>query len=294
MDVLQFKIPYKRFALLERGMRPLSYKSIWASVQMLCAWGKTSNLKQYDEAAIRAFLYWGRSERLWSARTFRNHRQYLKTFFDWLLKQQLIKSNPVLNIEKPKLPRRIPRCLTKEQALQVIQSIRWYPWRYSFEAIRNEAILTTFILTGIRCQELLNLKLEDINLASTELIVRQGKGMKDRIVPLHPRLVPLLREYMCQRKKQVASPHFFTGIASCKPLTGKDIRRICKKLSQSTSIHFTPHMLRHTFGRLAVEADLELFKIKEIMGHSVISTTQNYLSVSTRSIKRSFSEAKLI
>ena len=69
---------------------------------------------------------------------------------------------------------------------------------------------------------------------------------------------------------------------------------MCKKLSRQTGVYFTPHMLRHTFGRLSVEAGLDIFKIKEIMGHSEITTTQGYLSVSTEALKKSFDELEIL
>lgn len=294
MDISSFQSAFKQYTLHERGMRPLSYRSIWSSVEMLCNWAHIADINSFDESVIRAFLYWGRDERLWSARTFRNHRQYLKSFFDWLVKRQVIKRNPVAGIEKPKLPRKIPRCLTREQAQKILHLVRWYPWRYSIETQRNEAILTTFIMTGLRCQELLNLQFADVHLSSGEIMIRQGKGQKDRIVPIHPRLAPILRKYLNQRKRAKPTEWFFTGVISDKPLNGKDVRRICQKISRKSGVYFTPHMLRHTFGRLAVEADLELYKIKEIMGHSAVSTTENYLSVSTENVKRSFGEREIL
>jgi len=90
------------------------------------------------------------------------------------------------------------------------------------------------------------------------------------------------------------SRYFFTGAQSEKPMSGKNVRTICQKLSRSTRCYFTPHMLRHTFGRLAVEAGMDIFKIKEIMGHSEITTTQGYLSVSSENLKRSMSELDLL
>ena len=79
-----------------------------------------------------------------------------------------------------------------------------------------------------------------------------------------------------------------------KPLSGKDVRIICQKLSHASGCYFTPHMLRHTFGRLAVEAGMDIFKIKEIMGHSSIATTQGYLSVSTENLKLSMLDLHLL
>jgi len=295
MQVCDVTHPFKRYALHERGMRPKSFKSIMASLRMLSDWAETNDITKLDHETVKAFLYWGKEERLWEARTFRNHRQYLYSFFGWCLKQQFIRKNPVEGIGKPKLPQIVPRGLPHENLLTVLNRVRWYPWHYNFEAIRNETILYFLTLTGLRLQELLNLEELDVSLSSKEILVRQGKGRKDRVVPIHPRLIPVLRNYRSLRKKTSNhSRFFFTGAKSERPLNPKDIQTICKKLSVDTGIKFTPHTLRHTFGRLCVEAGWDIYKIKEVMGHSEITTTQRYLSASTENLKSSFGELELL
>ena len=137
MNVSDVVYSYKRYALHERGMRPMSYRHIMASVNMLCVWADTEEIKRLDHGTIQAFLYWGREERAWEARTFRNHRQYLCSFFKWCIKQDHIKKNPIDGIEKPKLPQRLPRCLCREDIQAVLNRARWFPWRYKCEAIRK-------------------------------------------------------------------------------------------------------------------------------------------------------------
>ena len=156
-------------------------------------------------------------------------------------------------------------------------------------------MLYFFVYTGLRLQELLNLEKPDVNLASREILVRQGKGQKDRVVPIHPRLAPVLNNYLadCKNRKR-HSRYFFTGAQSDNPMSGKDVRSMCKKLSRDTELYFTPHMLRHTFGRLMVEADVDVFKIKEIMGHSSITTTMTYLSVSSENLKSALANVDLL
>ena len=120
MRVRDIQHNFKRYALHERGMRSRSYRSIMASVAMLCEWADTDEIGQLDHGTVKAFLYWGREERAWEARTFRNHRQYLKSFFLWCANQSLIKKNPVDGIGKPKLPQRLPRCLSREDTTKIL------------------------------------------------------------------------------------------------------------------------------------------------------------------------------
>lgn len=156
-------------------------------------------------------------------------------------------------------------------------------------------MLYTLIYTGVRRQELLDLEVSDVKLTSQEIMVRLGKGQKDRLVPLHPRLLPILRNYVSERQKNHAcSPFFFTSAQSNKPLSGKHLGLVCQKVSRESGVFFTPHMLRHTFGRLMVEAGVDLFKIKEIMGHTSVTTTQVYLSVSTENLKSTINDVALL
>lgn len=295
MNYLDLQPQFKRYALYERGMKPLTYKSILTSLKMCAECSQTEDTTEWTTEVIREFLIHGREARGWSARTFRNHRQYLMSFFNWAVRTKMCNENPVTDIEKPKLPKKLPRFLTKEQILTITSHIRWYEWRYKFEAVRNETIILMLVMTGLRLAELLNLEFMDVNIPSSEIFVRQGKGEKDRMVPIHPKLLPVLRVYLeAIKKRRKPSQWFFTGVQSAKQLSGKNVRTICKKISLDTGIKFTPHMLRHTFGRLAVEGGFDLYKIKEVMGHSDITTTQIYLSVSTESVKKSFGQVALL
>jgi len=295
MNISDIKFNFKRYALHERGMRPKSYKSIMASLQMLCEWADTEELRKLDHGTVLAFLHWGREERAWEARTFRNHLQYLRSFFNWCIKQGFVTKNPTLDIEKPKLPKRLPRCLNREETQKVLNQAHWYPWRYSLEAVRNETILYVLIYTGLRLQELLDLEMGDLDITNQEILIREGKGQKDRLVPIHPRLIPILQAYLAHRKASNNQSQFlFTGAQSEKPLSGKNVRTICQKLTRETGVYFTPHMLRHTCARLLIEADIDVFKVKEILGHSSITTTMTYVSVSTENLKRTLSDVSLL
>lgn len=295
MDYSDLLRGFKRYCLIEKGMTPRNYFYIVRCLKMLAEYAQTENVKKLKEGIIREFLADMSQQRAWAPKTYRLYLQNFSTFFKWCVRIRAVEKNPCENIEKPKLPKRLPRCLSKDQALQVLSAVSWHPWRYSFEKARNEAIVFMFLYTGLRLQELLNLKTCDVNLEINEIFIREGKGRKDRIVPIHSRLELVLRAYELERKKRNKfSEWYFTGMNSDKRLTDKNTREICKKVSQTAGIKFTPHMLRHTFARLSVDADLNLYKLKEIMGHSDVSTTQIYLSVSKEGIKRSFNNIRLV
>lgn len=295
MNIPDLHRQFQHYALLEKGIMPKTYKSVLASLSMLCKYSASENVSELTTPLIRAFLCAGRLEKCWSPKTFRNHWQYLKIYFDWCVKSGFLKKNPVEDIEKPKLEKRLPRCISTEDAKKILYHCQYYPWRYEMERTRNHAILAMLVMTGLRLQEMLNLELSDVDLSSGDIYVRQGKGRKDRIIPIHPQLLPILRAYQKEKRDAGAkpSPWFFTGVKSDKQLQQKDIQRICKKISIDASVKFTAHILRHTFAREMVDCDFNIFKLKEIMGHAQITTTQIYMSVSRKGIKNSFGKVKI-
>ncbi len=294
MKISDLDRQFKYYALYERGMQPKSYKGICSTLMMFCEFTHTEELKNIDSHMIREFLYHGREARGWKSQTFRNHCQNFKSFFDWCRKNRFVDRDLLEGIEKPKRDKILPRCICTEDARKVLYHAMMYTWRYSLEKYRNIAILSTLMMAGLRLQELLDLEVSDVNLSSGFIMVREGKGRKDRAVAVHPKLLPMLAEYMQQKvKRGFLSLYFFTGAKSDKPMTQKDIRRICRKVGIAAGVKFTPHMLRHTFAREMIDNDFNLYKLKEMMGHSDVTTTQRYLAISTKGIKNSLNQIEI-
>ena len=286
---------YKRYARFERELTPKSIQDITSSVNRLCAYAETDKINQLNTETIKAFLYHNRETLGWSAKTFRNVRQYLSSFFRFCKENGYCKSNPVDPIGKPKLAKRIPRFLSKEDTLKILSVIPYCNWGSELECLRNEAIIYTLLYTGIRNSELRHLKIADVNLEEDTITVFKGKGSKDRVVPIHPKLKGVLVRYSKQwfTSKQ-STVWFFNGIVSTNKLGSKALLKICSVVSKRAIVKFTPHMLRHTFGRLSIEADFNIYKLKEIMGHSSIETTLVYVSASMENIKKSFNSVELL
>lgn len=295
MQLLDLIFPFQQSLLFEKKLSASYVKDIVYVVKLLEKHSNCHTIKNYNTEKISHFLYQMSRQRLWSAKTLRNYRQSLKTFFDFAKRKGYIKANPVDKIEKPKLPKRLPRCLSQKQVRRLVSELHSYAWKYPLEHSRNKAILFTFIYTGIRLSELLHIKNHQVDFDELFIFIDKGKGAKDRYVPLHPKLVPILKSYIKQRNKKLArSNYFFTSYRSQKPLTKKNMYTIFKKLSKESDFHITPHMLRHTMAKLALEANLNPYKLKEILGHSNIATTQIYMSVSTQNIRKSFNGLELL
>ncbi|TCI93603.1 tyrosine-type recombinase/integrase [Tenacibaculum sp. M341] len=286
---------FKRYALYEKEINPRTTKDIINITKKLFLFADIDNLRKIDTQISRDFLYSQKEKRLWSSRTFRNNRQYLKTFFEYCRTHGFIQENPICKISKPKVPKVLPRFLTKEQVQSILFHTEYFEWRYNIEKTRNIAIIATFLFTGIRLNELINLKLEDVNISTKEIIIRFGKGRKERIVPIYPKLIPILKRYLADREKiKMKSSWFFQSLRTPSKISKKTIQGFCQKISKISGIKFSPHPLRHTFARNAINAGIGLYMVKEMLGHSSVSTTEIYLSVSKKNLKEVFCGANLL
>ena len=286
---------YKRYALYERGHTINTVNQTLRIAKLAFQYSRVSQVEHMNTFLIREWLQTQREEKGWSAKTFRLYRQYLKTFFDWCESQQWITSNPVIPVRSPRLPSPLPRCLSKDEALKFLAHAHWYPWRYELEGSRNRAILATFLFTGVRLSELLNARMNDMDLEHGELRIILGKNEKSRTLALHSQLLPVLREYISARKR-LGEPSIwlFPSVKSEKRLTVKNLHAIFGKISHASGIKVTPHMLRHTFGRLSVEANINIRVIQGMMGHSSISTTQIYTHVTTKAMRKALDQTSFL
>ncbi|MEZ5196418.1 MAG: tyrosine-type recombinase/integrase [Bacteroidales bacterium] len=203
----------------------------------------------------------------------------MSLFVNYCVKEKVIERNFVDDIPRPKVPFMIPKHLTEEQTEFLLDWVRNYPYDYKFDKTRSIAIIATFIYTGIRKEELRNLKSTDVDLDNKTLFIRSGKGGKDRIVPLHSNLINALNDYLKDRKRLKKScPYFYTSMRQDSKMGDLVIKRLVKKLREKSGIHFYPHLLRHTFATLMLEGGCNLYALSKMLGHSDIKTTTIYLS----------------
>jgi site-specific recombinase XerD len=285
---------FLRYCALEQCLQPTTVKCINSCLNIFIERSKIKNINQVDRTLIREFFYLGKESFFWSYNTHINYYNYLKKFLDWCVNEKKITKNPILELKKPKKPQTLPRRLTFEDAQKILFTCWNYDWRYNFEQSRNYAMMALFLFSGLRCNELRNLKNLDVNLLICNIFVEKGKGAKDRNIPVHYKLKKILQDYICDRTRHKKnSPFLFTGVRSNYQLSYKDILRMCKKISASAGIYFTPHSLRHTFGSVSIEQGLDVVKLKEIMGHSDISSTMIYLKMSSKNLQESVDKLEL-
>ena len=189
-------------------------------------------------------------------------------------------------LETPKVEKRLPPKLTKQDALKLLEVVYNYPYDFKYLRYRNHAIFSTFLFAGLRKHELLNLKYTDVDIENLTFFVRQGKGAKDRVVPMSYTLAQTLKKYLDERRRlKKTCPEFFTSLNRDMGLTNMGIRNLVVKIKATSKINFTIHKLRHTFATLMLEGGCDIFSLSKMMGHSDIKTTTIYLAASAEHLR---------
>lgn len=257
---------------------------------------KYSNIKHFDdinEQLVYHFFYKGRTERKWQARTYITYYMSLRSFFKWLLKQGHIQQNYILDIECPKIPKSLPKGLTKQESLLLLEVVVNYPYEMKFQRFRNHAIFATFIFAGLRKDELFKLKLSDVDVENKTIFIN-GKGDKERIIPMSSELARILSKYLRERLKQKKTcPYFFLSTKLDKGFTDSGLRLLVIQIRKASGIYFRPHMLRHTFATLMLEGGCDIFSLSKMMGHSDIKVTTGYMFASVQHLRGQMSKHPL-
>lgn len=244
-------------------------------------------LEEVTTEKLREFLYNGRIELKWTADTFLNRYKSLRAFFKWCVNRGYIEENPILPIDKPRLEKKLPKRITQDEAQKLLEYAFNRRYTYRHERYRNTAVFALMIYAGLRSSEALNLKMNEVDLKNNVISVNQGKGGKDRVVPICLPLRKILSEYLKDRKRLGReSIHFFTSIHGDIPFTYNGLKKIVENFRQETGINFSAHKLRHTFATLMLEGGCDLFSLQKMMGHSDIKTTTIYLSATVSHLQQ--------
>ena len=245
-----------------------------------------SEIEQVSNENVRAFFFNGRTQHAWTPNTFICYQKSLVVFFRGCIDDGLIKINPAEDLEAPKLEKRLPPKLTKQEAMRLLEVAYNYPYDYKFLRYRNHAIFAMFIFAGLRKKELLNLKYTDVDIENLSIFIRQGKGSKDRVVPMSHTLARSLQRYLEERKRlNKTCPEFFVSLNRNMGFTEMGMRRIVESIKKASGVNFTIHRLRHTFATLMLEGGCDIYSLSRMMGHSDIKTTTIYLAASVEHLR---------
>lgn len=210
----------------------------------------------------------------------------LKSFYKFLLKIKQIENSPLLKHKSLKTPKKIQIPFSEKELDQVLNQLT-YP--EGFDGIRDKLIIDLFYTTGIRRVELIDLKMQNVDLSSNTLKVL-GKRNKERILPILPIISKQIRSYLSERTKIESikdKEHFFLMLKGVK-LNDSFVYRLINYYFSNVSekVKRSPHILRHTFATHMLNNGADLNSVKELLGHSSLASTQVYTHNSLAELKK--------
>jgi site-specific recombinase XerD len=212
----------------------------------------------------------------------------LRKFFTFLEENHLIANNPAITVKGARREQKEPGILYKEQYKALLYE--------ASDNVRDYAIIMTFLQTGIRLSELVNLQVDDVDLEHRLLTVRQGKGKKDRHIPLVDEAIKALRNYLRYRNTElVLDDEIFFLAKNGTSLNVSSVKYIVAKYVKKAGIRkkVSVHTLRHTFGAHKADKQMGIATLQELMGHKKKETTLKYIHLAKTNLRQEMMQTAL-
>ena len=271
---------------LEEGLAKNTLASYRRDLAKLSAWLERSNasLLAASHGDLLAFLA-ANSPRMKATSTGRLLSS-AKRFYQYLLRQGRIAADPTLKIERPKLPRSLPKSLTEAEVEALIQA----PDTNTHLGLRDRAMLEMLYASGLRVSELVNLKVSEASL-DMGVVRAMGKGSKERLVPLGEESLDWLRRYLDQARGAILDGRQSDALFVTQrggPMTRQMFWNLIQRYAARAAIqkHLSPHTLRHAFATHLLNHGADLRVVQMLLGHADISTTQIYTHVARERMKQ--------
>ncbi|OLC35812.1 MAG: hypothetical protein AUG08_15865 [Acidobacteria bacterium 13_1_20CM_2_55_15] len=251
------------------------------------------SLRSVDHICLRDFLNHLHERKLQKTSIARK-LSCLRTFFDFLVREGRLKSNPAELISSPRLPKKLPVYLSEREAAVVVE----LPRGTALKDLRDRAILELLYASGLRVRELVSLNDENVDMLQ-QLVRVIGKGRKQRIVPFGEYAGRAMAEYVSERDRLgLANPDatgqtpLFVSLRG-RRLNARDVQRLVERtrLGLPSGRRLTAHTLRHTFATHLLERGADLRAIQELLGHASLGTTQKYTHVSLEHLRAEYEKA---
>jgi integrase/recombinase XerD len=253
-------------------------------IEFLSASGVRDVLK-VTPSDVKAFLLVLRSRKL-SNRTVARNLVAIRTFFRFLMEEGMLETNPLEDLESPKMAMTLPEILSLKEVERLLEQ----PTLRTPQGIRDRAMLEILYATGMRVSELVQLPLNQVNLEGGYVLL-YGKGSKERMVPLGGEAIKRITRYLETTRKKLARgkevPFLFLN-RSGRGLSRQMFWRIIKAYGFKAGIRkkITPHLLRHSFATHLLARGADLRSVQMMLGHADISTTQIYTHVTGERLKK--------
>ena len=251
--------------------------------------GDVSELSAFAESSIKTFVWDLKMKQKLAPTSICEHLAALKSFGKYLVKSKIVEKNPAENIPMPKRPKRLVNILGQKDLAEEKFSEIDDP---TLQQVRARILLELIYGSGLRISECQNLTWDRINVSS-RLVRVLGKGNKERIIPLTESFISRIDDY---KQKLVSAGHLPTATGYVflsedgKPYGLRTLRNDIQKLLHDIGWEgkASPHVLRHSFATHLLENGAEIMSVKEMLGHSSISTTQVYTHVNAERLRAAF------
>jgi site-specific recombinase XerD len=279
-------------ALQGQNYSPKTLRAYGDDLHQFLAWVEKNRVDwdtptRFSRVDIEGFMQYLAAQRMTGVTRVRKLAA-IRKFFTFLEENSILAANPAHTVKGAKREEKEPNILYKEQYKALLYE--------ASDNIRDYAIIQTFLQTGIRLSELANLRVDEVDLDHRLLTVRQGKGKKDRQIPLVDDAVKALRNYLRYRNTQLilddeilflAKNGTSLNVSTVKYTVAKYVKRagIRKKVSV--------HTLRHTFGAHKADKNMSLATLQELMGHKKKETTLKYIHLAKTNLRQEMVQTAL-
>lgn len=293
----ELTLDFLAYLELERGLSRNTLEAYRSDLQQL---GEFLGRHGVDPLAVDAALLSefvselaeGRDDRRpAAASTLQRKVACLRSFYRHMRREGLLDRDPIKDVRPPRSRARLPRVLSRDQVNRLLEQ----PSGTSPAALRDRALLETMYACGLRASEAIALKLSELDLEAGVLIA-QGKGSKERIVPIGSKALETLRAYLGKARPALVGlhdePHVFVNLRG-QSLSRQGLYKIVQGHARSAGLDasMSPHTLRHTFATHLLAGGCDLRSLQEMLGHADIGTTQIYTHLSAERLRDVYFEA---
>ncbi len=267
----------------------LSYKRDLGKMRQYLEENGISGLNDITEEVLDSYIVY-LEENQFAAATISRNIASIKAFFHYLAKEAVIEKDISVGLKAPKIEKKMPEILTPEEVIWLLEQ----PKGDTPKEIRDKAMLELLYATGIRVTELITLKVSDVNLQMGFIVCRDGS--KERVIPFGAAAKKAMTNYLDKARNvmlfDLQSDILFVN-CSGQPMSRQGFWKLIKYYAKKAGImaDITPHTLRHSFAAHLVENGADLRSVQEMLGHSDISTTQVYATLTHNRIREVYSKA---
>ncbi|MCJ2163846.1 MULTISPECIES: site-specific tyrosine recombinase XerD [unclassified Pseudodesulfovibrio] len=275
---------YLEHVLIEKGLSENSLSGYAQDLHSLLAFleEKSFALKDLSDRPLFLYLTYLRAKGL-KSRSLARHLSSLRGFFAYAMDQKWFKEDPGHLLENPKLPKKLPEFLTRDEISRVLA----LPDTSTLLGMRDKVMLELLYAAGLRVSELIQMKVLDFD-PQVGMLKVFGKGSKDRLIPIHFTAQDYLNRYLEFTRPSFKPLEDFMFLnRSGKGLTRQGVWKLIKKFATLAGIRrsISPHTFRHSFATHLLEGGADLRTVQLLLGHADISATEIYTHVESSRLK---------